>query len=133
MSDTPSGFGDLPPELDPRGPRKPGTPARGRIGRTPWATPLARRRTPAQKVAGWVAAAASVAVLLAAGGFWVVYHNIFGNIAHIDAFDALAKNGIHRPARGQQGAELPADRLGHPGGCRRGLQRRQGHRRLHLR
>ena len=37
-------------------------------------------------------------MLLAAGGFWVVYHNIFGNIAHIDAFDALAKNGIHRPA-----------------------------------
>jgi LCP family protein required for cell wall assembly len=95
VSDTPSGFGDLPPELDPRGPRRP---AKGSVGRTPWATPLARRRTRGQKIAGWAAAAASVAVLLAAGGFWVVYHNIFGNIAHIDAFDAIAKNGIHRPA-----------------------------------
>ena len=97
MSDTPSGFGDLPPELDPRGPRRPA--ARPSAGRTPWSTPLSRRRSNGQRVAGWVAAAASVAVLLAAGGFWVIYHGIVGNIAHINAFDALAKNGIHRPGR----------------------------------
>jgi LCP family protein required for cell wall assembly len=94
VSDTPSGFGDLPPELDPRGRR----PKKG--GRTPWSAPasVVRRRTQGQRVAGWIAAATSVVILLAAGGFWVIYHSVFGNIAHIDAFDALAKNGIHRPA-----------------------------------
>ncbi|BEP14574.1 hypothetical protein acdb102_28850 [Acidothermaceae bacterium B102] len=97
MSDTPSGFGDLPPELDPRGPRRPA--ASSSAGKSPWSTPLSRRRSNGQRVAGWVAAVASVAVLLTAGGFWVIYHGIVGNIAHINAFDALAKNGIHRPAQ----------------------------------
>jgi LCP family protein required for cell wall assembly len=94
VSDTPSGFGDLPPELDPRGPRSKSG------GKTPWSAPggVAARRTRGQRIAGWVAAATSVVVLLAAGGFWVIYHSVFGNIAHIDAFDALAKNGITRPA-----------------------------------
>ena len=94
MSDTPSGFGDLPPELSPRGPKRA---ARS----TPWSAPpsTVARRTLGQRVAGWVAAAASVAILLAAGGFWAVYHSVFGNIAHVDAFDALARNGIHRPAQ----------------------------------
>jgi LCP family protein required for cell wall assembly len=86
----PPGPGDLPPELNPRGPE----------GRTPWSAPssVARKRTTGQKVAGWVAAVASVVVLLTAGGFWVIYHNIFGHITQIDAFNALAKNGISRPA-----------------------------------
>ena len=97
MSDTPSGFGDLPPELNPRGPRRPAV--QPSAGKTPWSTPLSRRRSAGQRIAGWVAAAASVGVLVAAGGFWVIYHGIVGNIAHINAFDALAKNGIHRPAQ----------------------------------
>ncbi|MDX6204077.1 MAG: hypothetical protein QOF39_134 [Frankiales bacterium] len=94
MSDSPSGFGDLPPELNPRGPRA--DPA----GKTPWSAPASAvaKRSRGQRIAGWAAAATSVCVLLAAGGFWVIYHSIFGNIAHINAFDALAKNGIHRPA-----------------------------------
>ncbi|MDX6202688.1 MAG: hypothetical protein QOJ83_2188 [Frankiales bacterium] len=94
MSDTPPGFGELPPELNPRGPRS------GPRGKTPWSAPASKvaKRSRGQRIAGWVAAVASVCVLLAAGGFWVVYHSIFGNIAHINAFDALAKNGIQRPA-----------------------------------
>jgi LCP family protein required for cell wall assembly len=106
VSDTPSGFGDLPPELDPRG--RGGRPGATRTGRrrglgrllTPWRAPASTlaRRTPGQRVIAWVAATVSLVVLVTAGGFWVIYHSIFGNIAHIDAFDALAKNGIHRPA-----------------------------------
>ena len=94
MSDTPSGFGDLPSELSPRGPRP--DPA----GKSPWSAPSSTvaKRSRGQRVAGWLAAVTSVVVLLAAGGFWAIYHGIVGNIAHIDAFDALAKNGIHRPA-----------------------------------
>jgi LCP family protein required for cell wall assembly len=94
VSDTPPGFGDLPPELNPRGPRT------GPPGKTPWSAPASTvtKRSRGQRVAGWIAAVTSVCVLLAAGGFWVIYHSIFGNIAHINAFDALAKNGIHRPA-----------------------------------
>jgi LCP family protein required for cell wall assembly len=94
VSDSPSGFGDLPPELNPRGPRA------DTSGKTPWSAParMVAKRSRGQRIAGWVAAATSVVVLLAAGGFWAIYHGIVGNIAHIDAFDALAKNGIHRPA-----------------------------------
>ena len=95
MSDTPPGYGELPPELNPRGPgAQPG-------GSTPWSAPsrTVAKRTRGQRIAGWVAAVTSVAVLLAAGGLWVIYNSIFGNIAHINAFDALAKNGIHRPAK----------------------------------
>lgn len=95
MSTPPPGPGDLPPELNPRGP------VRQPEGRTPWAAPpsVARKRTKGQRIAGWIASAASVVVLLTAGGFWVIYHNIFGNVTHIDAFNALAKNGITRPAQ----------------------------------
>ena len=94
MSTPPPGNGDLPPELNPRGPVRPPE------GRTPWSAPasVARKRTKGQRIAGYVAAVASVAVMLTAGGFWVIYHGIFGHITHIDAFNALAKNGISRPA-----------------------------------
>jgi LCP family protein required for cell wall assembly len=100
VSDSSSGFGDLPPELNPRGPRAGGTGKSDPAGKTPWSAPgsTVAKRSRGQRIAGWAAAATSVCVLLAAGGFWVIYHSIFGNIAHINAFDALAKNGITRPA-----------------------------------
>jgi LCP family protein required for cell wall assembly len=89
----------LPPELDPRGPRRPGPPAPPDGTDPPGGTPPRPRRSRRRRILTWLAGGVAAVVLLSSLTGWAMLEHLVNGIRHINPFC----HSCSRPSGGVKG------------------------------